>query len=256
MQFKITSAAQIWKYTLAITALSVAAPVLVVGGVMAMVPHMPLGAMLFGVSIAFFIPLLIAPPISYLGLSMLRLLSDTISKVDQHVKFDPLTGALNRSHFLDNVRARQGSGVLMIVDVDHFKNVNDTRGHAAGDEALCILVRALGDALGPKGIIGRMGGEEFGVYLPGADLASGKKTANMLCRTLRQLDMIVGGKPMKMTISIGGTLHPAHFTIGHSLKIADDRLYLAKHEGRDRAVLEDPAQAGLGSVQSSSIGCD
>jgi diguanylate cyclase (GGDEF)-like protein len=185
---------------------------------------------------------LIAPPVSYLALSMLRIQSDTIRRVDEHVRFDMLTGALNRSHFLDSVRSRAASGMLMIADADHFKRVNDTLGHAAGDEALSILVQSISGCLGHKGIIGRLGGEEFGIFLPGHTVAEGEQVAERICDAVRGLDMIVDGKAIKMTISIGGTLHQQRYTIGHSLKIADQRLYAAKNAGRDRCVLTDPAK--------------
>jgi diguanylate cyclase len=198
---------------------------------MSLIPHMPFMAILFGVSIAFFIPLLIAPPLSYLMLSLLRMQHETIQRVDDHMRFDLLTGVLNRSHFLDSIRSRAASGVLMIIDADHFKQVNDRLGHAAGDEALGILAQALHNVVGSKGIVGRLGGEEFGIFLPGFDIAAGEKVSDRLCKSVRGIDMIVDGKSLKMTISIGGTIHHRHLTIGHSLKVADKRLYAAKQGG-------------------------
>lgn len=204
---------------------------------MSLIPGMPLLAILFGVSIAFFIPLLIAPPLSYLLLTLIRMQHETIQRVDDHMRFDLLTGALNRSHFLDSIRSRAASGVLMIVDADHFKQVNDRLGHAAGDEALGILVQAMHNVVGNRGIVGRLGGEEFGIFLPGFDIAAGEQMSERLCQAIRGIDMLVDGKPLRMTISIGGTLHHRHLTIGHSLKTADQRLYVAKNSGRDRFVL-------------------
>jgi diguanylate cyclase len=241
MQILIQTSKQVWLYTLAVSAIAIAVPVIVVGGLMSAIPQMPFIAILFGVTLAFLIPLLIAPPLSFLMISMLKQQTETIQRVDEHVRYDMLTGALNRSHFLDSVRGRKSSGILMIVDADHFKQVNDTRGHAAGDEALCILVRALSDTVAPKGIVGRMGGEEFGVFLPATDLQDGARMADRLCRNIEALDMIVGGKLLKMTVSIGVMLHKQSYTIGHSMKIADERLYIAKNAGRNRYVISDTA---------------
>ena len=237
MKLRLETRAQVWKYTAIVSAISIAAPVLVVGTIMSLIPHMPFLAVLFGVSIAFFIPLLIAPPLSFLMLSLLRMQHETIQKVDDHIRFDLLTGVLNRSHFLDNIRSRAASGVLLIVDADHFKQVNDRLGHAAGDEALGILAQTMHNMIGNKGIVGRLGGEEFGVFLPGMDVEAGCNISEELCQSVRGIDMIVDGKPLKLTISIGGTVHHQHLTIGHSLKVADKRLYVAKHSGRDRFVV-------------------
>ena len=239
MRLQIRTSRQVWQYTLMVSALAIAAPVLVVGGVMSAIPNMPRVAILFGVVLAFLIPLLIAPPLAFLFTSMLKLQADTIRRVDEHVRYDILTGAFNRSHFLDNIRARHASGVLMIVDADHFKAINDTLGHAAGDDVLCILARALADAVAPNGIVGRLGGEEFGIFLPATDMAVGAQTARHICRTIAGLDMIAAGHPVRLTVSIGAVLHRQHLTIGHSLKIADERLYSAKACGRNRAVTSD-----------------
>lgn len=233
MSLVIKNQRQVLRFTALITLISTAAPVLVVGGVMAAVPGMPSIAILFGVTLAFLIPLLIAPPIAYLGMTMMRMLHETISKVDDHVKFDALTGVLNRSHFLDCVRGRGASGVLMILDADHFKRVNDERGHAAGDHALRVLAHAIDSVVGPNGFVGRLGGEEFGVFLPGIRLSAGMVRAEQICATIRALEMIVENRPLAMTVSIGCVAHAPETTIGHSLKLADELLYAAKANGRD-----------------------
>ncbi len=250
MLVDIQTTRQVWVYSAIVSSISIIVPVTVVGTIMSLVPGMPFVAIAFGVSIAFLIPLFIAPPLSYLFISVLRMQSETIRRVDEHVRFDMLTGALNRSHFLDSIRARAATGMLLIVDADHFKAVNDKLGHAAGDEALCILVHSMISSIGPKGIVGRLGGEEFGVFLPGLNTDNGAVMADRICANVRALDMIVDGKPLKMTISIGGTLHHQRYTIGHSLKVADERLYKAKQAGRDRFILCDdpPQKAAMRSV--------
>jgi diguanylate cyclase len=250
VKLRIETRAQVWKYTAIVSAISIAAPVFVVGTIMSLIPGMPILAILFGVSIAFFIPLLIAPPLAYLMLTLLRMQHETIKRVDDHTRFDLLTGVLNRNHFLDNIRSRAASGVLMIVDADHFKQVNDRLGHAAGDEALGILAKTMHNVVGNKGIVGRLGGEEFGVFMPGLDAESGSDMCGRLCKSVRGVDMIVDGKPLKMTISIGGTVHHQHLTIGHSLKIADKRLYSAKNAGRDRFLMAD-AELAFGAIRTA-----
>jgi diguanylate cyclase (GGDEF)-like protein len=173
------------------------------------------------------------------------LLSTMLEKMDSHVKFDGLTGVLNRSHFLDSMRGRLADGVLMIVDADHFKSINDRFGHAVGDEALRILANAISLAVGPAGLVGRLGGEEFAVFLPGKGLFDGEKTASHICGSIRSLDALIMGKHVPLTVSIGGTLHRATTTLGHSLRVADDYLYRAKDAGRDRALFTATASESL-----------
>lgn len=236
MMLRVRSKRAVYRWTLAITALAVVSAVGTVLGIMALVPGMPVNAMIFGGSIAFIIPLLIAPPCAYLALSIMHMLHHTIEKVDSQIRFDALTGTLNRSHFLDQVRDSKNSGGLMIVDADHFKRVNDTRGHAAGDEVLRILANCLAQTVAAQGMVGRLGGEEFGVYLPQHSEKEIRQMGEKLCESVRSMRMIVEGKPLSITISIGGAMWDANSTIGNALKVADEQLYFAKEQGRDRAL--------------------
>lgn len=240
MILRVETHRQVIRLSAVITCLSVAAPVAVVGGILSLAPNLPVEIMIGSLLMASLIPLFIAPPIAYVGLSMLWMLTKTVDKVDAQVKYDSLTGVLNRSHFLDSVRGRRADGMLLIVDADNFKSINDSRGHAAGDEALRVLGHTLERAAGPKAFVGRLGGEEFGVFLPGSSLQDGTSTAVALCHAVAGVNMIVDGRPLSMTISIGGTLHQSSTIIGHSLKVADDRLYKAKQTGKNRAVLDGP----------------
>lgn len=243
MRIEIKDQKAVWKYTAIITAIATFAATGIVGALMAIIPGMHWAIWLWGVSIALFIPLLIAPPCAYFVLSIVRMLQETIEKVDSQIRFDPLTGILNRNHFLDSVRGREASGVLMIADADHFKKINDTHGHAGGDEVLRILANTLKQSVGNQGIVGRLGGEEFGIFLPSTSMAKGEQVAANICQTMRQVQMIVEGRSIGITLSIGGTVHAATTAIGHSLKIADRRLYAAKHAGRDQYDFGDEAQA-------------
>ncbi len=232
MQFRVETRRHVISYTVMITAIATAAPVLVVVGLLVLASA-PLPVILGGFLISFLIPMLIAPPVSYFALSTMRALNQTIQRVDIHVRLDGLTGVLNRTHFLDNMRGREASGVLMIVDADHFKAVNDTFGHAAGDVALQALAATISDCVGPKMLVGRLGGEEFAVFMPATTAQDGLAKAQYICETVKMLDILADGSSIKMTVSIGCTLHESHFTIGHSLKQADKQLYLAKAEGRN-----------------------
>ena len=240
--FRVHSQRQVIQYSAYITAVSVLAPVIVVGGVLAMVPGMPFYAFMIGLAMASLIPLMIAPPIAYFGLSMLRMMTQTIEQVDAQIRFDGLTGVFNRTHLIDSIRAYQLGGALMIVDADHFKRINDNHGHAAGDAALIVIANAIAQTVGDGGIVGRLGGEEFLAFLPGADPDTGLAVANRICANIRELEPLIEGKRIKLSVSIGLTMHPKSALIGKSLKLADDLLYQAKSGGRDR-VFTDAAVA-------------
>lgn len=235
---RVVTQKQVIRYSALITGLAVAAPVAVVLGILSLVPGIPPLAFTVGVAMAALIPLFIAPPLAYFGLNLLRMMNQTIEKVDQQIRFDGLTGVFNRSHMLDNVRAEQVGGPLMIVDADHFKRINDVHGHAVGDAALVVIANTISQTVGGQGLVGRLGGEEFAVFLPGQTREAGIEVATAICANIRIINPIIDGKHVPLSVSIGCTMHPASTVIGASLKNADDLLYRAKSEGRDRAVFD------------------
>ena len=184
---------------------------------------------------AFFIPLLITPPIAIVVLNLFRVQTLTIDKVDQYVRYDTLTGVLTRAYLLGKAREiLHRGGVFLMVDADHFKAVNDTYGHDVGDEALKRMAEVLRKALSTDALIGRLGGEEFGVFLPGADDAAAAKAASDLCETMRREGQIIAGQQLDLTISIGGAKHISGEQLEKTMKLADTALYQAKRTGRDR----------------------
>ena len=239
MRLRIESKADIIRFTLLGTALSVIVPATVIALALfplrQIVPELYVG----GIVAAGLIPLFITPPIAALLLHSLMVLGKTIERVDGHVKFDGLTGVLNRSHFLDTVRATRIDGMMLIIDVDHFKTVNDDLGHDAGDDALKALAARIVDAVDEDDIVGRLGGEEFAVFLPNHDHGHGALKAAHICEHVRKTLVPVGDVRVRLTVSIGGAFHRESAPLGHSLKLADQRLYHAKNAGRDRYVVEE-----------------
>ena len=240
MMISIKSKADVARYTLLATVFTVVVPVLIAAMVLS--PLRLSDPTLFSSSLKFvaLVPLLMTPPIAIVLLHVIRLLTETIDRIDDHVKFDHLTGLFNRSHFLDRVRAKREDGVVLIIDADHFKAINDTYGHDAGDEALKTLANEIGRTVGQSGLVGRLGGEEFGAFLPGFDALGAAVMAQRLCKNIRETKFAAAGNVINLTISIGGALHPENTPIGHSLKLADERLYAAKRDGRDRYAGETP----------------
>lgn len=153
---------------------------------------------------------------------------------------DTLTGAATRRSFLlelDKTLARyrcHGTpATLLLLDVDHFKRVNDTYGHPAGDQVLTAISHTLSSLLQKDDLVGRLGGEEFGVLLAGIDLCRAVETAGRLHRAIEQLEL-TAREPFHVTGSFGiaaadGTLADS----GDWLARADAALYEAKHAGRN-----------------------
>lgn len=158
---------------------------------------------------------------------------------------DPLTGARNRRSFVDDGekelrRARRQNRPLsvLMMDIDHFKRINDTYGHAVGDEVLVSLVSECWEALREEDIFGRLGGEEFAAILVDNNLATARDVAERLRRTLEVLEVETSGGTFNFTVSIGVSECQSHTeTLGDGLKRADEALYAAKEGGRNRIVV-------------------
>lgn len=163
---------------------------------------------------------------------------------------DALTGLPNRRHFeraldreVDRV-ARTGEPTLVLVlDIDHFKRVNDNWGHAAGDEVIRAVARALAEAVRPMDTVARMGGEEFAAILPNCPPAFGETVAQRLRRTVERTSVAIPlREPVEVSISIGGAYAPQWVRSSPTLWLerADRQLYRAKSEGRNRVCLDLP----------------
>ncbi|WP_415402363.1 diguanylate cyclase [Tateyamaria sp. SN3-11] len=185
-------------------------------------------------------------------------LRDTVRSGIEAAVIDPLTGLHNRRYAIPHLSriaeraTRAGKPfAVMVADMDHFKQINDTHGHAAGDAVLVETARRLRENLRAVDLVARIGGEEFLIVLPGAGLQSAKHAAQRLCRMIRGTAFDVPGatSPISATISIGMTVcdlpNGASTTLAMSpealLDRADKALYGAKTEGRDRVTLSRPA---------------
>lgn len=164
-------------------------------------------------------------------------------KLEREARTDPLTGCANRRHFLELAehelaRARRYSedvSVLMM-DLDHFKEINDQHGHAVGDLVLQRLVQVCQATLRAEDTVGRLGGEEFAVLLPESGADKAREVAGRLCRAIAATDVSMPGKPsFRFSTSIGtATLDREDSGIGAILDRADHALYAAKNAGRNR----------------------
>jgi two-component system, cell cycle response regulator len=177
-------------------------------------------------------------------------LQEQLVKARESLRFeamhDSLTGLLNRGAVLEQltkelVRAsRRGAPVSVLMgDLDHFKNINDTHGHAAGDAVLRETSRRLKAGMRAYDSVGRLGGEEFIAVLPECDAKTGLSVAQRLCRALSDAPTQYAGKAISQSISIGvaATDQFGSATGAELIRAADAALYRAKHAGRARALL-------------------
>jgi diguanylate cyclase (GGDEF)-like protein len=161
---------------------------------------------------------------------------------------DPLTGLFNRRYLEEMmnretrraVRAEHGLGVLLL-DIDHFKQFNDTYGHDAGDAVLRETASFLTKSVRTEDIVCRFGGEEFVAILPMADLKTTQARAERIRSKLKEVTVVHDGQSLgPITVSIGVAALPDHGTIPKELlDTADAALYHAKREGRNRVVVAD-----------------
>lgn len=164
--------------------------------------------------------------------------------LQRRASIDGLTGLANREHFIklfDERRMKSSCNVLMIVDADHFKNINDGYGHPVGDQALILLSSVFKRILRKNDLVGRIGGEEFGVLLPDTGNAEGEIIGEMVRHAIENtLFEPQEGVPHRITVSIGLTGVSPHEERALPMRNADSALFEAKRRGRNQCVLYIP----------------
>jgi diguanylate cyclase (GGDEF)-like protein len=176
---------------------------------------------------------------------------------------DPLTGLSNRRHFnavleaeVDRVARSGEAALLLLIDIDHFKSVNDTHGHPAGDEVLRVVAKTLQGCVRPMDTLARYGGEEFVVVLPACQPAFGEAVAERIRRTIEDLPISISpGVDLNVTISIGGAfaLQWIRSTTELWIDRADQQLYQAKTDGRNRLCLEAQPESNVSAEEKNLL---
>lgn len=174
-------------------------------------------------------------------------------ELERSARLDYLTGIYNRGA-IEDMGARQISAAvrhglplaLMVVDIDHFKRVNDDFGHAAGDKALAAVVRMIQGFLRAEDLVGRLGGEEFVVLMPDTDAVQARHAAERMRAAVEAAPLSFFGVERVLTVSIGVAEYRAEDEgFARLLQRADRALYSAKHAGRNRVLVDLMAPATL-----------
>jgi diguanylate cyclase (GGDEF)-like protein len=174
-----------------------------------------------------------------------------LTEAQRRAQIDSLTGVLNRRSLVERLdaaclraRARGLPIALLFIDLDHFKQINDTYGHAAGDACLKAIIDPIHAELRQSDVIGRYGGEEFVVLLSSADVAAAEPIAERIRKRVADVTVHGFGKPIHLTCSIGVATSDTLGVWGeHLIARADEAVYAAKRSGRNRVQIALPLAA-------------
>ena len=193
------------------------------------------------------VPILLAGPLFFWFSTKLRQLAIANHRMTILATTDSLTECLNRGAFtmlvdayLNKVKQHEAAerGALLVVDADNFKLINDSFGHARGDEALRLIANCIKGNLRGADLVGRLGGEEFGVFLPGSTEGHAHAVAERIRTAVADTSLSgEGGEDVHLSVSVGGACFEDEISFGELFRVADKRLYEAKKKGRNRTVL-------------------
>lgn len=187
------------------------------------------------------LPTALAAPLIFFFMSKLRELALAHERLAIFASTDQLTGILNRAAFTTLLEGRLAEehprGALLILDADNFKAINDSYGHEQGDAALRLLSSAVRGVLRKSDLLGRIGGEEFAVFLPSADGFTAEAVSERIRHAVSVTPFTPSGRPHRLTVSIGGAVFDRTLPLADLLRVADQQLYLAKQNGRNRVAV-------------------
>ncbi len=204
---------------------------------------------LIGISLSLILPLVTAFPtmtVVFRRNAQLKKAFNDLEKAHLELqarsKIDYMTGLYNREAFFEmmrTVRSRVETGALLLIDADHFKNINDQHGHTVGDRALKLIAFAMQNVTRKGDLVGRVGGEEFCIYLPNASRSAAISVGERIRIEIENTPFyITQDRVEPLTISIGGAIARKSDSNSQIFSRADHCLYEAKNHGRNCIVFE------------------
>jgi len=202
--------------------------------------------LIIGLSIGAIVPILVAFPVSYYVLlqhQKMRVISDKLAFL---LRYDQLTSLLTRRAFfldvesaLKRLHGENQPNAAFFIDLDHFKQVNDKFGHATGDEVLRLLGKVMKEYLQPGEIAGRIGGEEFCMFVQNCPPEQALEKAQKLVDQFKLQAQVVDNKDVDCTLSVGVAVSTRTDDLDRFLSEADRLLYIAKENGRNCVAMEN-----------------
>lgn len=190
------------------------------------------------------IAVLLAAPVVSILLYMVRHINRLHEDLKDAVRRDYLTGVMSREAFVREVQDhlelcsdQNSGGALLMVDADYFKRINDRFGHDVGDAALMVIGKALKKGIRQGDLVGRVGGEEFAIFLKDSDGDIAPEIAERLRCFVKHAEECKLLPGLELTVSVGGILFDQPVEFDEIYKAADRHLYEAKKQGRDRVIL-------------------
>lgn len=207
-------------------------------------PTMTGGERLRAIIVDLALPIILGGTMLFFLTSKLRQLAIAHHQLEVAASTDSLTGVLNRGAFTTLVDAyltelkrsgRLSEGALLVVDADNFKSINDSFGHEHGDVALRDIAHTIRANVRAGDLVGRIGGEEFAILLPGTSAEQSVGIAERIRLAVADIAFEpVAGKRHALSVSMGGALFRHGFSFSELFRVADQQLYAAKQSGRNR----------------------
>lgn len=219
-------------------------------------------ALNLGLISATVLPVVLAGPLFFYLSLKLRELAIVNHRLGVVASTDGLTTCLNRGAFSAKVeanlinpsgRSKLPGGALLVIDADHFKAINDRFGHDEGDQALRLIATSIRGCVRSSDLVGRLGGEEFGVFLHGASIENALEIAERIRLAVSTTEFMPGGWPHALTVSVGGAVFEEPVGFLELFRIADKRLYDAKSAGRNRVMLSAVPPTLAAAKASASV---
>ena len=199
-----------------------------------------------GLAAAVALPVLVGGPVMLFHLIRLHQLRLANQKLQVLASTDWLTACLNRRAFTHQVTdhlTEAPEGAFLVIDADHFKVINDHYGHDRGDEALQLMAATIKASIRDGDLVGRIGGEEFGVFLKGANLETARIVAERIRKAIEKASFAPDGAAHPLSVSVGGAFYDGPISFSDLFRIADQKLYGAKQLGRNRVEVANVSAA-------------